>query len=90
MSSTLFAIRIGLQEANTALLGVSSFLGLGFVDSFLILKVSVTLGAGTLLFIGVKNENRKTAQMAFIALICFAALYAFASANNLFAIAYAS
>jgi len=86
LSSTIYAVNLGLKEANSILVSLSGLLGVSFVDSFLLLKVLVIFGAGSLLILAIRSSSQVTKGIATILILSLASLFAFAAVNNLIAI----
>ena len=86
VSTTIYALKLGFYEANITLTRIASSLGFGFVNSFLFLKVSVTLGSGLLLFLSIRSGNRKIAKMSISIIASLAIVFGIAALNNFFVI----
>jgi hypothetical protein len=83
LSSIILALKLGLSEANQTLLWFSSRLGLGFVDTFLTVKILLILSMGCALILGTTSRNILTRRMIFFAIAGFAILFATVSVSNL-------
>jgi len=86
LSSTILALRLGLSEANYALLFVSSRLGVGLVNAFMIVKSLFFLGVGTLVILGLASRNPSTRRTVLLTVIIFGSIFAIISVNNFLSI----
>jgi hypothetical protein len=82
LSSTILALRVGLTEANSALVYLSSLLGVGIAGVIVLAKSLFFAGAGGLLILGIISRNYKIKRTVLFTLIAFAAVFAIVSVNN--------
>jgi hypothetical protein len=86
LSSTILALRLGLSEANTILLLLSSKLGIGVFNTFVLVKSVFFVGVGSLVIIGVGTSNQGLRKTILAAVIVFSFIFAVVSASNFFSI----
>ena len=82
LSSTILALRLGLSEANFALLLLSSRLGVGLVDAFMIIKSVFFVGVGGLVILGLVTRNQGMRKRILMTVIVFGFIFALISVNN--------
>lgn len=82
LSSTILALRLGLSEANFALLLLSSKLGVGLVDAFMIIKSVFFVGVGGLVILGLVTRNQGMRKRILMTVIVFGFIFALISVNN--------
>lgn len=82
--TTIYALRIGLEEANALLIGFADYLGLSLLEFLAVIKIVFVLGSAVLVILGVESKNSETRKMVLYGILAFALVFAFACANNLF------
>jgi hypothetical protein len=82
LSSTILALRLGLSEANFALLLLSSSLGVGLVNAFMIIKSVFFVGVGGLVSLGLVTRNQGVRKRILMTVIVFGFSFALISVNN--------
>ena len=83
LATTSIALSQGLREGNVILLGIASWMRLGFYQTIIATKVGFILGAGALVFLGIKSELQMTRKIVLSSLIGFVLMLFFVSVNNL-------
>ena len=86
LSSTILALRIGLSEANFALVYLSSALGIGIADVVLLVKSIFFVAVGGVLIIGVATKSQSIKKRILLTIILFGAVFAMVSINNFLSI----
>ncbi|HXQ92867.1 MAG TPA: hypothetical protein VN739_07650 [Nitrososphaerales archaeon] len=82
LSSTFLALRLGLSEANLALLDLSSRLGVGLVNSFILVKSVFFVVVGGLVILGLATRNQGIRKTILLTVIIFSFVFALVSVNN--------
>ncbi len=82
LSSTILALRLGLSEANSALLLFSSSLGVGLVNAFMLIKSVFFVGVGGLVILGLVTRNQGMRRTILLTVIVFGFIFALISVNN--------
>ena len=80
--TTSIALSQGLSEGNIILLGLASGMRMGFFQTIIATKIGFILGAGVLVFLGIKSRNRMTRNIVLSSLTGFAMMLFFVSVNN--------
>jgi len=86
--TTSIALRQGLSEGNIMLLGISSWLRLGFFQTIIATKIGFILGAALLVFLGWRSDLQTTRKIVLFAMLGFVLMLFFVSVNNLILILY--
>ncbi len=81
--TTSIALSQGLREGNVILLGIASAMRMGFFQTIIATKIGFILGAGVLVFLGVKSNHPMTRNIVLSSLTGFAIMLFFVSVNNL-------
>jgi hypothetical protein len=82
LSSTILVLRLGLSEANFALLLLSSSLGVGLVNAFMLIKSVFFVGVGGLVILGLATRNQGMRRTILLTVIIFGFVFALISVNN--------
>jgi hypothetical protein len=83
LMTTSIALRQGLSEGNVMLLGISSWMKLGFFQTIIATKIGFILGAAMLVFLGWKSDLQTTRKIVLFSLFGFVLMLFFVSLNNL-------
>jgi hypothetical protein len=83
LATTSIALSQGLREGNVILLGIASWMRLGFYQTIIATKVGFIIGAGALVFLGIKSELQMTRKIVLSSMIGFVLMLFFVSVNNL-------
>ena len=89
LSSTILALKLGLSEANFALVYLSSALSLNLSDVIMLVKSVFFVGTGSLLILGVATKNQNIKKTILMTIILFGAIFALVSVSNFISIYYA-
>jgi hypothetical protein len=81
--TTSIALRQGLSEGNVMLLGISSWMRLGFFQTIIATKIGFILGAGTLVFLGWRSDLQTTRKIVLFSMFGFVLMLFLVSLNNL-------
>jgi len=81
--TTSMALRQGLSEGNVILLGIASWMKLGFFQTIIATKIGFILGAGLLVFLGLRSSLQMTRKIILSSMIGFVLMLLFVSLNNL-------
>jgi Domain of unknown function (DUF5658) len=82
--TTVYALRMGLEEANTLLIGFANTIGLNLLDVLASIKIAFVIGSAALAMLGVRSENKTTRKMVLWGVFAFALVFAFVCLNNLY------
>ena len=82
LSSTILALRLGLSEANIALLFLSARLGVGLVNAFMLVKSAFFVGVGGLVIFWLATRNQAMRKLILSTIILFVFIFALISVNN--------
>ncbi len=88
MLSTALALRIGLEESNSLLLGLTSGLRMNLLTVIGLAKVLFVFGGAGLAYMGVKSNNRGMKNLIFGSILFFVLVFLFVSINNIYLILY--
>ena len=80
--TTSVAIRIGLSEANYALIALSQSLGLGVLTTLELTKGCFVVGCCAVYFMGIKMRGKPTGSLAIAVLAFFVVVELAVSVNN--------
>jgi len=86
LSSTILALKLGLSEANFALVYLSSSLGLNLTDVILLVKSVFFVGIGGMMILGIATRNPNIRKTMLATIIVFSAVFAIVSVNNFISI----
>ena len=89
LSSTVLALKLGLSEANHALIFIAQRLGIGLVGALISFKALFFVGAGLLILLGMKTRSPAISRAILAVIVGFAGVLALVSMNNLAAIIWA-
>jgi hypothetical protein len=88
MLSTALALRIGLEEGNVLLLGITSALGTSLIVVIGLMKILFISGGAGLAYIGISTGNRQMKNLILGSIIFFVFVFLLVSINNLYLILY--
>ncbi len=82
--TTVYALRIGLEEANTLLITFANAAGLNLLEVLASIKIVFVIGSAVLVMLGVRSQNKTTRKMVLSGVLAFALVFAFVCVNNLY------
>jgi len=80
--TTSIALKQGLREGNVLLLSIAHGLNLSFIQTITASKLGFILGAGVLMFLGIRSRANNTRKLMLSSMIIFAVLLFLVSMNN--------
>jgi len=86
LSSTILALRLGLSEANFAILYLSSTLGISIAKVVLIVKSIFFVSVGGALIYGLGTKSQTVKKAILLTIVIFGALFAIVSISNFLSI----
>jgi hypothetical protein len=86
LSSTILALRLGLSEANFALLYLTSSLGLSITDAIVLVKSVFFVGIGGMMILGIATRSTNIRKTILATIIIFCAVFAIVSVSNFISI----
>ncbi len=86
LSTTIFALKIGLSESNSALVFLASALGFGLIDFLVLIKSIFIFAAGFLVLIAMVTRNQNVKKAVFVSILGFALIYAVVVVSNFLSI----
>ena len=85
-ATSFVALRAGLAEGNTLVLGVSTALGLDILESLAVLKILFIAAAAAVAFIGVRSTNKSTKNLMLGFLLTSTLIFLVVSLSNIHSI----
>lgn len=86
LSSTILALKLGLSEANFALVFLSNSLGIDLADVIMLVKSAFFVCVGGLMMLGIASKNQGTKKVVYATILVFSAVFALVSLNNFLSI----